>query len=153
MGERALDKLDQAVVGAARGITRRKLMRNAGAAAFGASLSAAFLGGPLQRRAAADHFIGTGPCAGSPHCNEVRCTGPAGSSCDGSRPDTKWRVYASSQCESGGDDHNCWTTCNGNQLLRCCDCCVNVAGGVNNCTGCGAGQWHRCYCGGTIGNC
>ncbi len=140
MDERSYPIADRVVRSAARGVTRRRFMRNAGAGALGLSLAAALGDLKLGRSA---YAVGTSrrPCGPSPLCPSKRCYGGQCSNAPG-------RVYNSYRCRPrrGG---GCWTEDYrhvGRGRWRCCDCCA-VDGGGARCSSCGDNRRRRaCIC-------
>jgi len=120
---------DSLALNAARGLTRRRVLRNAGSTAIGAALSTAYLGSGPEGTAFA-MGTPTSPCGPSPLCPSGVCNGSGGCSCYG-------RVYATYTCNPGGGS-GCWTEdyrSRGGHLWKCCDCCC-LSGGGNSCSGC-----------------
>jgi hypothetical protein len=121
---------DRLVGRAARALTRRRLLRNAGAGALSFSLGVAFLG---ERRASPvlAHGSSSHPCGPSPYCPSARCF-------DGQCSNAAGRVYSTYTCRPralGG----CWPEdyrSVGRGMWRCCDCCA-LDGGGNRCGSCG----------------
>lgn len=143
---------DSVVNRAARGLTRRRVFRNLGGAALGASMTAAYIGTRPEVAAACTYSNVCGP---APKCTEIHCEN-GGHRCKTSRTDIKWAHWGSgSQPCAGQEADSCWNTCAGGFLYRCCDCCNKnpdcTAGAT--CTGCGTGNWHKCSCQSQQGTC
>jgi hypothetical protein len=144
---------DRATVATARGLTRRRLLRNVGGMALGATVATAYAG---RRPAAASHCAASsysGPCGPAPLCGSSRCDG-GGSSCNAANGVTfaRWES-GQAPCDKpdGSLYRNCW--CEGS--TRCCDCCVYHPGCRDyRCIGtwCGADDW-KCICRGTSSAC
>jgi hypothetical protein len=124
-----VDKLAQ---GAARQVSRRRFLRNSGAAALGAALSGAMLGTGRGRAAVT---YATSTCSGSPVCASGRCF-------DGQCSNSAGRHWATSTCwpsHLGG----CWTT----GCWRCCDCCQFESTSAGKCSSCGdSNTRYKCHC-------
>jgi hypothetical protein len=136
-----LNRLDAAVARSARGLTRRRLLRNAGGAALGASLAMS-LSGTKESRAA---VLDAGGCSGSPQCSDTRCYADGG--CHNTTQ-TKWRDYAGGSCTCASCSQHCWPSSYNGRATRCCDCCVDYNTGGSTCSSssCGGGSWWRCHC-------
>jgi hypothetical protein len=137
---------------AARGLTRRRLLRNAGGAALGAAVATAYVERASEAVAQCSYsdVCGPAPLCGGARCDSWRCL--AG------RADTDWAVYQSgpAPCSGTSGVNNCWETgCFNGQIWRCCDCCARDAGCTagDTCFSCGAGSWHKCICRGPVGTC
>lgn len=153
----ALDQLDAQMLrvtdAAARGVTRRTLLRRAaGVGLAGGLLASDFLfrtdNQALARDPCGPLDFGCGP---SPICDPNVCSdsGQCRENLDGVRI----QCYASGVC-CGPTSDNCWQECCGGRVKRCCDCCVadrHVGGGAL-CSGCSA-ERHKCICRVTLGNC
>jgi hypothetical protein len=137
----------------AKGVTRRRMLRNVGGVALGATVGSAYLG---TRPDVAEACAYWASCGTSPRCADFRCRSAAGLTyeCNAGRADTAWRNYNTSQC-GGGGPINCWTVCNSGRRVRCCDCAgQNTAGGCGFVvSGCGSGTWRSCICAAQIGSC
>lgn len=138
--------------GAARGLTRRRLLRNAGGAALGGAVAIAY----IERASdAVAQCAYSDACRPSPLCGGARCDGWR---CLASRADTSWAVYqgGSAPCSGTSGVNNCWESgCVNGQIWRCCDCCARDAGCTAGaaCYACGAGAWNKCICRGPVGTC
>jgi hypothetical protein len=155
---RAIAKVDDFVVDGARLLTRRRLLRNASAAAFGAALTTAFLG--RRPYVAYANHVNT-ICGPSPYCRQTRCDGYRCHTTDR----TRYRAYGGNRCSHTTGVRNCWTTCRNGAKYRCCDCCgdyytgdqISVQGHprAERCYGCpGTRRWYKCTCrGSSIGSC
>lgn len=135
----------------ARGISRRRLVRNVGGVALGTAISSAYLG---RRSDIAEAFCEVpknrcGPIAESPVCGSFRCGNNQPSHCDAGRADTAWRRYNNYYCprEFGG----CWTNVYSGTRYECCDCAGCAAPCGQSVSGCGScsGTWRACICVGT----
>lgn len=163
--ERLHSSLHFVVVTTSRSITRRRFLRRTGEVALGAGLA---LNGWIWRgpTAAAHEPLetGCGPlaagCGPSPICPDSQCrlSGGAEGKCRLGAAGVRTRVNTSNHWAgfSCGTDnaHHCWRECcGGNNLKRCCDCCVDPA----NCSGCdacsGCTGKRACICRRTIGTC
>jgi hypothetical protein len=144
MSRRLLSLSDRLVVRAAHGMTRRRMFRNVGGAALGASFATA-LGGTGLAYAHPDHA-----CGPSPMCPDARCQDGDKQRCAGGRADTTWRRYNGTTCTGflGSLSAHCWTAQAHGETYRCCDCCVRgTALSGRPCSGCSGGGWQRCICG------
>jgi hypothetical protein len=153
---RAIAKVDGLVLDGARLVTRRRLLRNAGAVAFGTALSTAFFG--IRPYKAYANHVNT-ICGPSPYCRSNRCDGYHCHSTDR----TRYRKYGQDRCSHDKGVKNCWTTCRNARNYRCCDCCADSNQGKQlgekhhpdgeRCYGCpGNRHWYRCICrGNSIG--
>jgi hypothetical protein len=133
---RALAALDDAVANAARGMTRRRLVRRASAAALGLAYGTAFL---WQRPdlSGANHNA----CSGV-HCSSTRCY-DSGYCHNTTR--TGRRGYNTNYCIGSSGGVACWS----NNGYRCCDCCADYNTGSFSCQLCGGFFW-ACGCYGPI---
>src|SRR5262245_55047081 len=117
---------DRAAVAAARGLTRRRLLRNVSGAALGATVATAYVGTRTARSSHCGAGSYEGPCGPAPLCGPSRCTS-GGLSCNAANGVT-WARWESGQapCDlpDGSLYDNCW--CEGG--IRCCDCCVASPG-------------------------
>lgn len=118
---------DRVAVASARTVTRRRLLRNAGAAALGASLGLAMAGtedvGVAFADGSASHPCGPSPIAPSGYCATGTNCGPP-SACGGRYHDT----YTCNGQFAGG----CWNEdyrSQGKGLWSCCDVCINSGTG------------------------
>jgi hypothetical protein len=149
---------DRVVASAARGITRRRMLRDAGGAAFGSALAVAYFGMHADVAQACKWSVVCGP---SPLCGGFRCGGPnyAAWQCNNDRFDT-WIQTGHGSYDCGGTrrgPNNCWNApCYRHQVWRCCDCCGN---GANNCnhpchrSSCGSSTWGSCICHAVVASC
>ncbi len=124
---------------AARGLTRRRLIRRGGGAAIGVALGSRVLmwGTPPAR---ANGTPGS-PCGPSPLCPGSNCWNGQCSNCAG-------RVYNTFTC-APGQPGGCWVEnyCGtGQGKWQCCDCCCfNGTGSV--CSSCGDSHTRKaCLC-------
>jgi hypothetical protein len=146
------------VAASARGLTRRRLLGNAGNVGLGAALASAYLG--RRDVAYAGHYSdqNAGYCGPSPVCGCSRCDYGSNAQCDGVESGigytANW-VHGNSPCSSscegpryrGQCRNNCWPE--GPNSYWCCDCCVHNAGQrFDKCTGCGwdESNWWKCIC-------
>jgi hypothetical protein len=142
---------DTLVAGAARGMTRRRVLRNAGGFALGAAATVAYAGTRPDIAAACTYWSGCGP---APRCADYRCTGYK---CNGGRSDTAWALWQGGSAPCSGDSgvDNCWTICQSGTKYFCCDCCAYrpscTAG--DSCYNCGSSGWRKCICKGSSGSC
>ena len=146
---------DRLVVASARGLTRRRLFRNAGGVALGATVATAYIG---TGSSSANHCSASsyaGPCGPAPLCASSRCSG-SGWTCSAAAGSTyaKWQS-GTAPCDhpDGSLYQNCW--CHGSGDIFCCDCCVYHPGCRDyRCVGtwCGADDW-KCICRGTRAAC
>jgi hypothetical protein len=128
------------VEGAARGITRRRLMRRAGSVALGAAVVTAY-GSRTREEAIA--CTSPSPCYGAPLCGSHRCNGFY---CAAGRSDTNWSCYGGGRCCGNSGVDNCWEYTP--TRTRCCDCCAyrpSCTTGAS-CSGCGSSGWYTCIC-------
>lgn len=132
---------ERLVHGAARGMTRRRLLRRAGSVALGAAVTTAYLGRGGSEVAVA--CTNPSPCFGAPLCGGHRCNGYL---CRSGRADTNYMCYAAYRCCGNAGVDNCWE--HTQTRTRCCDCCALNAGCTTGgrCSGCGGGVWHACIC-------
>jgi hypothetical protein len=140
---------DRVVRASAGSLTRRRLLRDAGGACFGAALAVGYFGAHAQVAQACDVSTVCGP---SPLCGTARCSGY---NCDTSRSDTKWQKHGAHVCGTQSDV-NCWTSgcSSGGQIWRCCDCCGTGTNGCGElCSGCGANTWRSCICHAVLSAC
>jgi len=135
---------DRIVRRAARGLTRRRFMRNLGAGALGLSLGAA-LGDLKLAKTAQAHGTWRHPCGPSPICPHNRCYA-------GHCRNSAGRLYNHFSCVSYRyRDYMCWTEDyrnRGRGRWRCCDCC-SLSGGHLRCSSCPGGDHMRrraCIC-------
>jgi hypothetical protein len=152
MDDSILQPVDRMVAASARTLTRRKMLRGAGAT-IATSVVAAGVWRPGMAWAEcvgiAPRFSGNRVCGPSPYCNDWRCY--SSGACHNTS-NHKPRGYGGSSCISTGEGYgNCWCVCDSNNLYRCCDCCANTYQGGDTvyCSGCGGGNWYRCICRGT----
>jgi len=143
---------EELAASAARGLTRRRLLRSAGGAALGAAVATAYVERASDAVAACSYSNVCGP---SPLCGGQRCDSWK---CEASRADTSWTVYGSGSQPCSGTDgvDNCWESgCYNGQIWRCCDCCARDAECTTgaSCYSCGAGTWNKCICRGPVGTC
>jgi hypothetical protein len=133
----ALNRVDQLVLFAARGMTRRRLLRRTGGLALSGALGAVFLGPAAQNAAAASRA-----CGGAVVCASDRCTS-LGHCRDNTIIGVRPGGYLHGDCfYSSGTQ--CWTE-QFDCLWVCCDCCVNYNTGFGACTNCGGG-YYACVC-------
>lgn len=137
---------DRVTETAARQVTRRRLLRNAGGVALGTTMTAAYFGLNAKPAAACDYSSVCGP---SPLCPPTHCSGY---NCNTGVSTVKWQKYAQGVCGTSGDQ-NCWSTCRNGNLWYCCDCCRQNASCGSTCTGCGSSGWKTCICHDIIGSC
>lgn len=141
---------ERMVAAAARGLTRRRLLRDASSAALGAAVTTAYLGRDSEVAAACTF---SNICTPSPLCGDFRCSG---FSCNVSS-ETKWAHWegGTAPCSGNSGVDNCWDKCIPPNNFRCCDCCARNAGCTqgSTCFGCGSGTWHKCICRARIGSC
>jgi hypothetical protein len=124
MTMRLSEMADGIAVAAARGVTRRRLLRNAGAGALGVTLGAAFAG-TQEARLAFAHGSASSPCGPSPiapsgYCPGGNCNPP--SACGR-------RAYSTFTCSGAS---NCWSEdyrSSGHGLWNCCDICIPSSSG------------------------
>jgi hypothetical protein len=140
---------------AAKAITRRRALRNAGTVALGAALTTAYFGTRPETTKAACTFSNI--CGPSPICGSTRCQSPHPNEykCKPSTT-TKWSVYAQHKCSGDAGVKNCWSICHLTSLWYCCDCCAKNAGCTTNaqvCSGCGSSGWTTCICYDFVANC
>jgi hypothetical protein len=139
---------------AAKAITRRRALRNAGTVALGAALTTAYFGTRPETVRAACHWENM--CGPSPICGSFRCQGyPYEYKCKPSTT-TKWQKYGTAQCSGDAGVDNCWQVCYAGTLVWCCDCCAKNAGCTScpepgrrcarTCSGCGSSGWTTCIC-------
>lgn len=142
----ALRGIDSLVVRAARGLTRRRLLRGASGTALAAALGTTL--GPRQSKAYL--FSGGHVCGPSPYCNHsLRCDRWY---CSGGN--VRWAQYNGSSCSSSSGT-NCWSHCDRDtNYIRwiCCDCCVGEYPGKQTtgaepvrCSGCPDSQWYKVH--------
>lgn len=141
---------DDLVATTARGITRRRVLRNAGGFALGAAVTTAYIGGGSEVLA---QCTSASPCGPSPLCGPSRCSG---FHCVPSSV-TKWAVWGSGPqpCDNGGS-RNCWASpCTNHRIYSCCDCCAHNPTCTTgaSCTGCGSSGWRKCICRQATGTC
>jgi|HubBroStandDraft_6_1064221.scaffolds.fasta_scaffold1734240_2 hypothetical protein len=125
---------DRVALSAARSVTRRRLLRNAGAGALGLTLGAA-LAGTREARVAFAHGSAGSPCGPSPiapagSCPSGNCNPPA--ECFG-------RYYNTFTCD-GQFNGGCWSEDyrgTGQGLWNCCDICLNSGSGTACSGSCG----------------
>jgi hypothetical protein len=148
----------EAVVAAsAKGLTRRRMLGNAGSLGLGAALSAAYFGrsDPAIASHLGDH--NPGRCGPSPVCGCGRCNWGSNAQCDAVQDGIGYThdwVHGSANCSSScaggpysGCRNNCWPE--GPASYWCCDCCVHNAGArFDHCWNCGWDQnnWWKCIC-------
>ena len=126
---------DRVAAAAAAQVTRRRFLRNTGAAALGLTLGAGLAGSRSAREAfasgTASSPCGPSPIASSGYCPGGRCGPP--SACTGRRYDT----YTCS------GSSGCWTEdyrSSGRGYWRCCDICANNGSGPR-CSGSACGSF------------
>jgi len=125
----------------ARGLTRRKLLRNAGGVALGTSLATALvLRGPEPAYGCAS----SSPCGPAPLCGCTRCNDGYNWQCDGAEDNTDPARWGSGSQPCSPSYGNCWNEGG----YHCCDCCARDAGCTtgSSCYSCGSGTWHKCIC-------
>jgi hypothetical protein len=139
-----LEYTDTAAGRLATTITRRTMLRRAGAAALGAGLWGLSSATPLAEA----HGSPSHPCGPSPYCLSGRCF-------DGQCSNAAGRHYSTYSCwpnHLGG----CWNEdyrSTGQGLWSCCDCCsFDHLSGANQCSSCGDSntRW-ACICHKQIG--
>jgi hypothetical protein len=141
---------DTLVASAAQGLTRRRLFRNAGGLALGASVATAYLG---TRPDVAQACTYSSVCGPSPLCGGFRCRDLYPSHCQAGRADTRWRKYNTYTCGTDSDI-NCWRVCVSGRKWECCDCAgLNTGGCGSTVSGCGSSGWRSCICHAVIGSC
>lgn len=147
MTKRALEAVDRGVLKAAHGMTRRRLLRNAGSTAFGAAMVTSMLGAEFA------YSNADAACGPAPMCPLQHCQNGAKHRCKDARDDTSWRPHGFGYCTGYQGDYgdHCWTGYDGPNAFKCCDCCVrkNIYTGTcnpNTCKG-NSGYWSRCICG------
>jgi hypothetical protein len=129
---------ERLVESSARGLTRRRVLRNAGGIGLGAAVATAFLGRNAKLAHACDY---SGPCGPSPLCGTFRC--------NGYRCDTNYASWARwesgpAPCLGNSGVNNCWEESG----YRCCDCCAYNPGCQHTpCVylSCGHNTW-QCIC-------
>jgi hypothetical protein len=142
-----LDLSDRVVAASARGLTRRRILRNASGVALGGVVATAYA---FRTPAEAGHCSSSsysGPCGPSPLCGPCRCNGyrcvvPGSSGCW-----QQWSCYVEERCCADSGVRNCW--CEGS--YRCCDCCAYDPGCKDTAcstSSCGGNYW-VCICRGS----
>lgn len=122
MTDRMYRLSDRVAIAAAGAVTRRRLIRNAGAGALGIALGASLTG--VRAKTAFAHGTAGSPCGPSPItsvCVDNNCGAPL--ACGR-------RAYATYTCSGAS---NCWHEDyrgSGNGLWSCCDICVNHGTGA-----------------------
>ncbi len=139
MSTRDLSAFADALTGrAAVVVTRRRLLRNAGAATVGVAVGSRILGwGTPGARAAGTP---SSPCGPSPLCPGSNCFNGQCSNCAG-------RIYDTFTCNPGNPG-GCWIEnyCGNTGKYQCCDCCC-FNGGGNKCGTCGdSNSRYACVC-------
>jgi hypothetical protein len=138
VGMSILSSTDTLVAAAARSVTRRRFLRNSGAAALGVALAA-------TGTSTSTYASGTpgSPCGPSPICPDVVCNSTYNCDTDAA---ARRRNYATFDCASDTAP-NCWledyTNCGGTKW-KCCDCC-GYEGTGSICSGCNATK-RACIC-------
>lgn len=144
---------DRLAASAARGITRRRALRNLGGAALGAAVTTAYLGTRPDIAEAICEVPRSrcGPAAESPICGSFRCR--SNSWCDAARADTAWRKYGQFYCPGTGPQ--CWNHCYNGVVYSCCDCAGRDAPCGTSVSGnCGSGSpWRACICVAAVARC
>jgi hypothetical protein len=134
---------DRLTTAAARGVTRRRLLRNSGAGALGLALGSAMAGTEFAGTALA-HGTSSHPCGPSPIASE-NCPCYRGN-CNVPCACIK-RNYSTYTCNASAS--NCWTEDYrnvGKGRWSCCDVCV-VNGSGPRCSGsCGSYGKHAAIC-------
>jgi hypothetical protein len=142
---RALTRPSEALVAAsARGLTRRRMFRNAGGVALGAAVATAYF-----RPGGAEAQCGNPPgaCGPAPLCGCSRCNAGPNDQCDVAEARVEKARWGSGAqpCIRRDGRVNCWQE----GSIWCCDCCVRNAGcQVTRCTSggpCGS-NWWKCIC-------
>lgn len=113
---------DRLVRASATGLTRRRMFRNAGGMALGATVLAGTLGRVEDADACTNHPAG--PCDGAPICGADRCDSGENYQCDYHEAGTDKSTYFYGQCNESPGLHNCWDESG----ARCCDCCAHNPG-------------------------
>jgi hypothetical protein len=134
---------------AAKGLTRRRMLGNAGSLALGATVATAYIGRPEDAIACNS----SAPCGPSPLCGGSRCDAGDNYQCDYDEPYIQKAVWGSGAqpcSHQPGTAVNCWSASG----TWCCDCCVYQPGcqvtrcSLNNiCTQLG---WFKCICNGRL---
>jgi hypothetical protein len=115
---------------------RNRFLKGLGIALFSAAVNLA-----LPKEAKATHNCNVTPCFGFCLCD--CCNSLTAECCEsGCCP-----VVTHSHCPGGGQ---CWTTCYGTQLWRCCDYHYGCMG---SCDGCADGWPNHCLCRAWLGSC
>jgi hypothetical protein len=157
MSEKLLAGADHLVSATARIITRRRFMRNAGAAAFGGALATA-TGATWPLKANAGIYPGNHVCGPSQYCPSNRCDG---FHCHQTNR-TSYRPYGGSYCSGTSGVTNCWTSpCVRGGKYMCCDCCMDDYPGPDvygnpsgRCSGCpSSAAWYKCICHSKVASC
>ena len=132
---------DTIVAATAKGLSRRRMLGNAGSVALGAALFTA-LG--AKSDVAEAQCASAYPCGPAPMCGCDRCNDGYSWQCDGAEPNTdpaRWGPGSQPCSPSYG---NCWMS----GSIHCCDCCAYFptcrTGAL--CYNCGAGNWYKCIC-------
>lgn len=146
-----LEAPERLAAAAARGLTRRRMLRNAGGVAFGAAVTTAYLGrGADEVKAVCSYHNICGP---APACGGWRCSGY---NCIVTSR-TKWAHWepGAAPCSGNSGVDNCWVACSGGTRYFCCDCCARDASCTSGsgCFSCPPGTWHKCICKGASGSC
>lgn len=140
------DLSDQLATATARAVSRRRFLRNAGAAALTTSLGVAYVGSRAPRGLASGP---NDPCGPSPICITTDCTGTPNNCTTTSPAFCSRRTHDRYTCTT---DYNCWNEDyrgTGQGLWRCCDCCCpNYT--LNPCSNCGFSSG-ACICRSRIG--
>jgi hypothetical protein len=157
--DRILAPIDGLVERSAVVITRRRFVRNVGAAALGAAV-ATTVGGGLKtfKSFGGIYFGGTHICGPSQYCNHTsRCNGYQ---CHQSSQSSYSR-YAQATCSGTAGVTNCWGVCDTDSggYYFCCDCCDDYNPGARSdgsaalrCSGCATTRW-VCICHSQTGTC
>lgn len=110
---------ERLVVASAKGLTRRRMFRNAGSLGLGAGMAAASLVRSEDAEAACTNDP-EGACYGAPLCGSFRCDSGDQAQCDVHESGTDKSTYTVGQCREAEGSYNCW--CDGS--YACCDCCA-----------------------------
>lgn len=149
MAERVMGIADGLALRAARTVTRRRFLRNAGAGALGFALSTTFVG--MRVTDAFAHGTAKHPCGPSPRCKSSQCR--SGQCYVATPRSNERRVYNHWTCNANPKRNNCWSENYGTgNIHSCCDCCM-AGGHGHRCHGraCYAPHLRACICRRRIG--
>ncbi len=128
---------------AARGLTRRRMLRNAGGLALGAAMTTAYVGTrpDIAEACTFSDICGPAPLCGPGRCSDWYCVVSA---------ETRYAKYQQGDAPCADSSvTNCWPVCSpGGYRYLCCDCCAKnpscTAGAA--CYNCGSSGWRKCIC-------